>query len=71
MGEYVELAYMIHFEIDEETATKRIMKRSTTEQRIEDNEVSLKKRLMHFESEEIPIINKYTDRGKIITIDAL
>lgn len=66
MGEKINFAYLIYFEGDEEACFERIMERAKTQGRAEDNIENVKKRFWHFESEELPIIEKYGDKVKKI-----
>lgn len=51
MGDSVELAYVIHFDANEEAMTERIMERAKTSGRVDDNLESLKKRFNNFKTE--------------------
>ena len=54
-------ACLLHFDVDEETVTTRIMERAKSSGRIDDNLDSLKKRLNAFNEIQIPIIKGYAD----------
>ena len=71
MGEYVNFAFILHFDGDEETLTQRIMERAKISGRVEDNPETLKKRFKHFEDEELPLIKRYAEMGKVKTIDVV
>lgn len=59
MGGSVELKAVLWFDADEEVMTDRIMKRSATSGRNDDNIEALKKRFAQFKSEQVPIIESF------------
>ena len=71
MEEYVNFEYVVYFEADEQTLNQRCELRSWNLSRKEDNAETLKKRFKHFEEKELPIIEKYTNLGKVKKINAL
>ena len=73
MGDSVELASVIVFDADEDTMTERIMGRAAaaTEKRNDDNLETLKKRFATFQNEQVPIIKRYEELGKVVRINAL
>lgn len=50
--------------------TDRIMHRALTSGRVDDNPESLKKRFVCFREEQMPIIMKFANEGKVHKIDA-
>jgi hypothetical protein len=50
--------------------TERLIKRGETSGRIDDNEATIKKRLVTFHEETTPILGYYGKQGKLVTIDA-
>ena len=50
--------------------TERLIKRGETSGRIDDNEETIKKRLITFHEETTPILGYYGKQGKLVTIDA-
>lgn len=73
IGEAAELHSVLVFEADEDTMTDRIMARAAnaTTVRNDDNMETLKKRFAQFKNEQVPIINIYEEKGKVIRINAL
>ena len=57
------------FDVNEEELEKRILERSKTSGRNDDNAETLRKRFAQFKTEQMPIINKYAEMGKIRKID--
>ena len=60
----------INFNLDKEKAIERIKQRAIEQNRTDDVEESIKKRLEAFEKETMPVIDYLRDNGKIIEIDA-
>jgi len=56
---------------DEDTMISRILKRSETSGRNDDNIESLKKRFATFRNETMPIVDYYDKQGKCRKIDGL
>ncbi|CAF2863901.1 unnamed protein product [Rotaria sp. Silwood2] len=61
---------LIYFDVSDEIMTERLVKRGETSGRIDDNEETIKKRLVTFHQETQPILGYYGKQGKLITIDA-
>jgi UMP-CMP kinase len=61
MKDSVEVPFILFFEADEDTLVARIMERSKTSGRNDDNEESLRKRLRTFTEVTMPIVNFYED----------
>jgi len=71
MGDLVEVPFVLFFDADEETMINRIMERSKTSGRNDDNIESLKKRFSTFKNETMPIVDLFGSQGKTQRIDAL
>lgn len=71
MGDLVEVPFILFFDADEETMINRIIERSKTSGRNDDNIESLKKRFVTFLNETMPIVELYRKVDKTKTIDAL
>lgn len=59
MGDLVETPFILFLDADEETMISRILERSKTSGRNDDNIESLKKRFVTFASETMPIVELY------------
>jgi len=59
IGDSVEMPFVIFVEADEETMIQRILERSKTSGRNDDNIEALRKRFATFRNESLPIIEKY------------
>eukprot|EP00727_Mastigamoeba_balamuthi_P009054 m51a1_g4771 putative ura6p (402) ;mRNA; r:21801-23301 len=62
--------YCIFFDCGEETMLKRIMKRSETSGRSDDNEIAAKKRFRTFRDQTMPVVERLQADGKLVKIDA-
>ena len=71
MGEDVEVVYVLHFDCNEEELTKRIMARSQSSGRSDDNPETLLKRFKQFDEEGMPIIEIFQKENKVKKIDGL
>ncbi|XP_031265844.1 UMP-CMP kinase isoform X3 [Pistacia vera] len=60
---------VIFFDCPQEEMVKRVLNRN--EGRVDDNIVTIKKRLIVFEALNLPVINYYSKRGKLYTINAV
>jgi UMP-CMP kinase len=65
------MPFVLFMEADEETMISRIMERSKTSGRNDDNIEALRKRFATFRNESMPIITKYEAMGKVRRIDGL
>ena len=70
LSEVCELRYLIYFECSSECMTERILERSKTSGRSDDNPDTIKKRLKTFEDETKPILDVFSEMGNLITINA-
>ena len=71
MGEIVDVPFILFMDADEETMINRIMERSKTSGRNDDNIDSLRKRFETFRKETMPIVEMYGAVGKAKRINAL
>ncbi len=71
MGEIVEVPFILFMDADEETMIQRIMERSKTSGRNDDNIESLRKRFDTFKKETMPIVEMYESEGRAKRINAL
>ena len=71
MGDLAEVPFIIFFEADEDTMIKRIMERSKSSGRDDDNEEVLRKRFHTYLNETMPIVEFYDKQGKVKRINAL
>lgn len=71
MGEIVEVPFILFMDADEDTMISRIMERSKTSGRNDDNIDSLRKRFDTFKRETMPIVNMYDALGRAKKINAL
>lgn len=70
MGESTELACVLYFDADEKVMTDRILARSATSGRADDNAEVLKNRFKDFKENQVPIIMSYGDKVKTIKADS-
>lgn len=71
MGDLVEVPFVVFFDADEQTMIDRILLRSQTSGRNDDNIESLKKRFNTFKNETMPIVDFYSSQEKTKKIGAL
>ncbi|XP_017637245.1 probable UMP-CMP kinase 2 isoform X2 [Gossypium arboreum] len=65
----VEPNVVLFFDCPEEEMVKRVLNRN--EGRVDDNLETIKKRLTVFQALSLPVINYYSERGKLYTIKAI
>lgn len=70
MKDKVNLLGVLFFDCPEDVCIKRIMKRSETSGRADDNEESLRKRFRVYYSETMPIIDHFKEKGMVMNINA-
>ena len=70
LGDKTELAAVLFFDADEAVMTDRILKRSATSGRSDDNAEALKKRFADFRDNQMPIAMGYGDKVKKIKADS-
>lgn len=61
---------MIYFDCPTQTLIDRITYRGKTSGRADDNPETMKKRLATFETETMPIIQRFIEKGNCVKIDA-
>jgi UMP-CMP kinase len=71
MGDLVEVPFILFMDADEETMINRILERSKTSGRNDDNIESLKKRFDTFRRETMPIVDLFASQGKTKRINTL
>ena len=71
MGDSVEVPFILFMDADEDTMINRIMERSKTSGRNDDNMEALRKRFATFKNETMPIVDLFAGQGKTRRIDAL
>jgi adenylate kinase len=60
----------VHFKLDKEEAFKRLLKRAEIENRADDNEESINRRIDIFFNSTVPVIETFSAENKLIEIDA-
>lgn len=60
----------VHFRLEKEEALNRLYKRAEIENRADDNEASINKRIEIFYNDTLPIIETFQNKGKLIEVDA-
>ena len=58
----------MYFELSDEIMTQRLLKRAETSGRVDDNEVTIKKRLTTFHNATKPVVDYYEEKNKIIKV---
>ena len=71
IGDSVDMPFVVFVDADEETMIQRILERSKTSGRNDDNIEALRKRFATFRNETMPIITKYEKMEKVRKIDGL
>ena len=71
LGDTVDVPFVVFLDADEDTMIQRIIERSKTSGRTDDNIESLRKRFATFKSDSMPIIDFYEKQGKVRKIDGL
>ncbi len=61
---------VIHFELSKEKALERMMKRAEIEWRKDDTPAVMEQRISIFMNETMPVIKRFEEMGKVITINA-
>lgn len=69
MKDIVEVPLVFFFEVEEEQLIERILARSLTSGRNDDNLETLKKRLHTFIESTMPIVEMYEKEGKLVRIN--
>ena len=71
MGDSIDLAGILHFVVDEEQLTARILKRAETSGRADDNIETLRKRFATYKNEQIPVITMFEQQGNVKNINGM
>jgi len=61
---------VLYFNVTDETMTKRLLNRAKTSGRVDDNEETIKKRLLTFHECTQPVCDYYFKKGKLIEVKA-
>jgi len=61
---------VLYFNVTDETMTKRLLNRAKTSGRVDDNEETIKKRLITFHECTQPVCDYYFKKGKLIEVKA-
>jgi len=62
---------VIYFEADEETLVARLLHRAQTSGRADDNEVTIRSRLVVFSDQTVPVINHYKSKNIVHQLNSL
>ncbi|XP_074654414.1 adenylate kinase isoenzyme 1-like isoform X4 [Tubulanus polymorphus] len=65
-----ECSCVLYFEVSDDTMKQRLMNRAKTSGRADDNEQTIVKRLKTFNDVTTPVIDYYTQKGKVCKISA-
>lgn len=68
--EITECSSVLYFEVSDEILKARLLDRGKISDRIDDNEKAIGKRLKTFHNQTQPVINYYTQKGKVCKIKA-
>uniref|UniRef100_A0A0N4Z7L5 Adenylate kinase isoenzyme 1 n=1 Tax=Parastrongyloides trichosuri TaxID=131310 RepID=A0A0N4Z7L5_PARTI len=69
-SEIQEAKTVIYFEVVEATLVKRLLGRAATSGRADDNEETIKKRIVTFNQSTAPVVDYYEKKGKLCRINA-
>ncbi|XP_015924410.1 UMP-CMP kinase [Parasteatoda tepidariorum] len=70
MGEKADVKFILFLDCSEETCIQRCLKRGAEGSgRSDDNIESLKKRFRTFHVDTLPIVNKFSEEGKVLKVD--
>jgi len=70
MGPKVNLAFLLFFDCDEKVMESRILERSRTSGRPDDNIETIKKRFKTYVESTIPVIDYYDKKEKVVKLEA-
>lgn len=70
MGDKVEEMFVLYLECPDDICVDRCLARGQQSNRSDDNETTLRKRLVTYKNDTMPIIERYRQANKLITIDA-
>ena len=60
---------VVMFECSEEVMTRRLLQRGEFSGRADDNEETIKKRLVTFREQTLPVIQHYSKQDKVVKVD--
>ena len=69
MADSVNVPFCFWFDVSEDELERRIAERSKTSGRNDDNPETLRKRFAQFTNEQVPIINRYAEQGRVRKIN--
>lgn len=69
MADSVNVPFCFWFDVSEDELERRIAERSKTSGRNDDNPETLRKRFAQFTTEQVPIINRYAEEGRVRKIN--
>lgn len=69
IGKDADTPFLLYFHCSNATMKERILGRAKTSGRSDDNEEAIVKRLGVFESQTVPIVEKYKKSNKVVQID--
>ena len=61
--------HILYFEVSDATMTQRLLKRAETSGRADDNEATIKKRLVTFHEHSEPVIKHYASKCSVVSWD--
>lgn len=70
LGDKVIVRNLIYFDCPAQTLIDRMTERAKTSGRADDNPETMKKRILTFEQETIPIVKSFEERNNCIKVDA-
>jgi adenylate kinase len=65
----IELQAVVHLEVDRDELLRRMLARAEEEGRLDDTRATIEHRLEVFDEQTKPLVQYYTDRGLVYTID--
>jgi adenylate kinase len=71
LGDDRALDVVVRFVADEDELVTRLLGRAEEQGRTDDNAVTIRARLEEFESKTAPLVDYYSERGLLVTIDAV
>jgi len=70
MAPFVDIQCLLYFDCPEHVMEQRLMARSETSGRLDDNIDSIRKRFRTFTEQTVPVIKHYSERNKVIVVNA-
>jgi len=62
---------VLFFDVSDDTMTARLLDRGKTSGRVDDNEETIKKRLVTFHNQTQPVVDHYTAQNKVIKVSVM